>query len=115
MFMYVVLSRTLESELQTLSTELGDVVQWFSLGVFLGLPPHELERLKQTHGSRKDGLAPMLDLWMKTGPVDYSNLIAALEFCGLSSLAQSLSVKYGKRKRSFDRGISINIAMVWPF
>ena len=93
---YVVLSCTLESELQTLSTDLGDVVQWFSLGVFLGLPPHELERLKQTHGSRKDGLAPMLDLWMRTGPVDYSNLIAALEFCGLSSLAQSLSVKYGK-------------------
>ena len=77
--------------------DLNDVVQWFSLGVFLGLPVHELERLKRTHGSCKDCLVETLDLWLKGGPGDYSDLLSAVQFCGLSDLAQSLAIKYGKR------------------
>ena len=86
----------LEPKLRTLARDLNEVVNWFSLGVFLGVPTHELERLKLIHSYRKDGLFEMLDLWLKTGDANYRDLISALQSCGLTGLAHKLTTKYGK-------------------
>lgn len=84
-----------EPKLRTLAMELNEVVHWFSLGVFLGVPSHELERVRLIHSYRRDGLIEMLDLWLKGGDANYRDLITALQFCGLTSLAQKLTVKHG--------------------
>ena len=92
----------LEPKLRTLARDLNVVVNWFSLGVYLGLPTHELERLRLIHSYRKDGLLEMLDLWLKGGDANYRDLISALQSCGLTGLARQLTAKYGETLLSCD-------------
>ena len=85
-----------EPKLRTLARDLNEVANWFSLGVFLGVPTHELERLRLIHSYRKDGLFEMLELWLRGGDANYRDLISAVQSCGLTSLAHQLTTKYGK-------------------
>ena len=91
-----------EPKLQTLAKDLNEVSNWFSLGVFLGVPTHELNRLRLIHSYRKEGLLEMLDLWLNSGDANYRDLISALQLCGLTNLARSLTAKYGKKHLSCD-------------
>ena len=85
-----------EIQLPLLMKELEMVDHWFSLGVHLSIPTHELEKLKLTHGYRKEGINEMLRVWLKTGEASYAMLVDALVGVGMLSLARKIATKYGK-------------------
>ena len=85
-----------------LMKELETVDHWFSLGVHLNIPTHELEKLKLTHGYRKEGMIEMFRAWLKTGEASYAALVDALVAIGTLSLARKIAVKYGKQLSMFS-------------
>ena len=95
-------------------SELETVDHWFSLGFYLNIPMVELERLKLTHGYRKEGVREMLQAWLITGEASYSTLVDALVGIGMLSLARKIAVKYGKQLWVFNTAKRNNqLTFVW--
>ena len=91
-----------ELQLPALMKELETVDHWFSLGIHLNIPAHELEKLKLTHGYRKEGMSEMLRAWLKSGEASYAMLVDALVAIGMFSLARKIAMKYGKQLSMFS-------------
>ena len=65
----------------------ADVVQWYTLGLFLNVKPSELERINYDYRFSKDGLKKMLSIWLQGGQATWSSLISALFKMGERTLA----------------------------
>ena len=76
--------------------ETASVTEWFTLGLYLNLPPAELEIINadyrfQTKQARRE----LLSLWLKTGNATWSNLIHALSKMGLRGLGKDIVIRKG--------------------
>ena len=80
-----------------LVSELSRVVDWFHLGLYLGLPPHELDAIRtDSLGQTKDCRSAVLIGWMRNAEQPkWSAIVAALVGIGMKVLAQKIAIKYG--------------------
>ena len=75
--------------------ETVSVFQWFTLGVYLKIPPYKLEQISVTCRSNLKGLQQMLSAWLKTGAATWPSLVCALKKIGQSDLANEIAKKKG--------------------
>ena len=55
-----------------------EVVDWFALGLALGIPSHELERIKRDGHDERDRHRRMVSFWLGTGEASWKALVQAL-------------------------------------
>ena len=92
--------------LKTLSSELATVINWFLLGINLGLPKHELSKIQQSYASQGNDQQrlEMLYLWLQRTPnATWEDVVRALQQMGENTLAENIREKY-IRGRSKSRG-----------
>ena len=85
--------------LAQLNLELQEVSEWFSLGLYLGIPEAELTSIKHepTLRSLQQLRTEMLTVWMRRLPVpSWSRVVKALMEIGRETLAHKIALKYGK-------------------
>ena len=76
--------------------ETDRVVQWFTLGLYLKIPPYKLEQLSvECRFNNLKGLQKMLSAWLKTGAATWLSLVCALKKIGQSDLANEIAKKKG--------------------
>ena len=70
---------------------------WITVGVFLGLPYHTLEAIREDHRNQSKGcLREMLAAWLRGTAASPAALVQALRAAGMVVLARKIAVKYGK-------------------
>ena len=84
--------------MNVLVSELSDVVDWFHLGLYLGVPHSVLLTVEADHrGQTKRCKTEMLDWWMNNGEqLTWSAVVRALVGIGMRGLAEKIAVKYSK-------------------
>lgn len=78
-----------------LSHELIEVVDWYQLGLNLGLPKHDLDKIQQNYhlGNNRQRLE-MLDLWLRRTPnAARGDVVSALEKMGENRIAENMRQK----------------------
>ena len=78
-----------------LSRELIEVVDWYQLGLNLGLPKHDLDKIQQNYhlGNNRQRLE-MLDLWLRRTPnAARGDVVSALEQMGENRIAEDMRLK----------------------
>ena len=94
MHMFIVLE--VEKDLSELvDLTMKEVVDWFPLGVLLGVDFASLDRIKLEHASPKEWLIRMLREWLLTGHATWANMILALCKVGHVLLARRIAAKIG--------------------
>ena len=92
--------------LQTLYSDLSTVAKWYELGINLGLPKHELDKIQLDHAHHGNDRqrVEMLDLWLRgTTKAAYGDVEIALRKMGENRVAESIHQNYireSKRKYS---------------
>ena len=83
--------------LKNLSSELATVINWFFLGINLGLQKHELSKIQQNYahqGSDQQRLE-MLYLWLQRTPnATWEDVVDALQQMGENRVAENIREKY---------------------
>ena len=80
--------------LKELSNALDSVVNWFSLGVKLGLEDHELRTIEQNNRGDRCKLE-MLSCWLRSGkPPTWKAIIDALQLMGEHTVAAKIQAKH---------------------
>ena len=70
---------------------------WFTVGVFLHVPYHTLEAIREDHRNQsKVCLGEMLAAWLRGIGTSPAALVQALRAAGMVVLARKIAVKYGK-------------------
>ena len=88
---------------QNLSSELATVVDWFGLGLNLGLPKHELDRIERDHQGNDRRRVVMLDLWLQCTPnATREDVVRALEQMGEKKVAEDILQIRGEGKSQFS-------------
>ena len=82
-----------------MNQELSSVAEWYTLGINLGLPKHELDIIRKDFD--REGVLQcrleMLTLWYDNHPdVTWSDLVKALDQTSQKRLAHKLALKYSK-------------------
>ena len=83
--------------LKNLSSELATVIDWFLLGINLGLPEHELSKIRQNyaHQGIDQQRVEMLNLWLRCTPnATWEDVVRALEQMGENRVAENIREKY---------------------
>ena len=83
--------------LKNLSFELATVINWFLLGINLGLPKHELSKIQQNYASQGNDQQrlEMLYLWLQRTPNGkWEDVVDALEQMGETRVAENIHEKY---------------------
>ena len=83
--------------LKNLSTELVTVINWFLLGINLGLPKHELSKIQQNyaHQGNDQQRVEMLYLWLQRTPnATWEDVVRALQQMGENVVAENIREKY---------------------
>ena len=91
--MYTVLDP--EKDLLALYQETASVVQWFTLGLYLGIASYKLEKISVDYRFNDEYLQQMLSAWLKTGAATWLSLARALKKIGQSDLANQIVKKKG--------------------
>ena len=65
-------------DLSAVYEETAEVVEWYTLGMFLNVKPSELARIDRDYRFSKDGLLQMLSIWLKSGHATWSSLMIFL-------------------------------------
>ena len=77
-----------------LSFELATVVDWYQLGLNLGLPKHELTKIERDYQGNDRRRLEMLDKWLRCTPnATWRDVASALEQMGENSVAESIRQK----------------------
>ena len=82
---------------KSLLSELTPVINWYKLGINLGLPKHDLSNIQQDYASQGNDQQKleMLDLWLRRTPsATWGNVESALQQMGENTLAESICQKY---------------------
>ena len=83
--------------------ELCEVVEWYTLGAYLGLTENEIKEIEQDHRETARRRMAMLSKWIKKkANPSWLAIIAALEKMSESSLANLLRKKYIRDEKSPD-------------
>ena len=86
-----------EIGLSDLLTELHDVVGWFLLGIHLGIPLSDLQKIRHQFGDSVDECkTEMLITYSKLKEPEWSDIVEALKRSGEQALALRIAQKYGK-------------------
>jgi len=83
--------------IQVLSDELSTVVDWYQLGMKLGVPDYKLDEIERNHPT--DGVSrwrdEVLSLWLRLIPnASWNNVIRALQQMGEKALAEKIRHKH---------------------
>ena len=82
-------------KLHNLSSELASVIDWFSLGLNLGLQKHELTKIERDYQGNDRRRVEMLDLWLHRTPnVTWEDVVTALQQMGENTVAEIIREKY---------------------
>ena len=77
-----------------LSFELATVVDWYQLGLNLGLPKHELTKIERDYQGNDRRRLEMLDKWLRCTPnATWRDVVSALEQMGENRVAESIPQK----------------------
>ena len=82
--------------MKNLSTELVTVINWFLLGINLGLPKHELSKIQQNyvHQGNDQQRVEMLYLWLQRRPnATWEDVVRALHQMGENTVAEEIREK----------------------
>ena len=73
------------------------MVDWFHLGLYLGLSPHTLEEMRvDKHGQTKECRSAVFIKWMEdTVQPSWSAIVKALVGIERKPLAQKITIKFG--------------------
>ena len=84
---------------QNLSTELETVIDWYILGLNLGLPKHLLDEIERDYQGNNRRKTQMLDLWLRRTPnATRDDVIRALKQMGENSVAENILQIRGEGK-----------------
>ena len=79
---------------EKLSSELATVVDWYQLGLNLGLPKHELTKIECDYQGNDRRRLEMLDKWLRCTPnAARGVVVSALEQMGENRVAESIRQK----------------------
>ena len=84
-----------EKDLLAVYQETASVVQWFTLGLYLGIAGYKLEKISVDYRFNYEYLQQMLSAWLKTGAATWLSLVRALKKIGQSDLANQIANKKG--------------------
>ena len=85
--------------LHNLSSELASVIDWFSLGLNLGLQKHELTKIERDYQGNDRRRVEMLDLWLHRTPnATWEDVVRALQQMGENVVAENIREKYIRRR-----------------
>ena len=84
-----------DSDFLSVFEETASVAEWFTLGLYMKVPPSELERINADFRFSKRALRETLSIWLKTGNATWSTLVHALSKIGLRSLGRNISTRKG--------------------
>ena len=80
--------------LQNLSYELASVIDWFSLGLNLGLQKHELTKIERDYQGNDRRRVEMLDIWLHRTPnATWEDVVRALQQMGENTVAENIREK----------------------
>ena len=82
--------------LREILSELDGMVDWFLLGVYLGVPVGKLMEVEEAYPKPSRRRAEMIIVWSKQEEPSWQKLVTALVGAGESERAISLADKYGK-------------------
>ena len=81
--------------LNNLSSELAAVIDWFSLGINLGLQKHELTKIERDYQGNDRRRVEMLYLWLQRTPnATWEDVVRALQQMGENAVAENIREKY---------------------
>ena len=79
---------------EKLSSELATVVDWYQLGLNLGLPKHELTKIERDYQGNDRQRLEMLDKWLRFTPnAARGVVVSALKQMGENRVAESIRQK----------------------
>ena len=81
-----------------LISQLEEVVDWFHLGLYLGVPEHELLSIDNAkRGDVKECRTGMLVWWLQSGTQrTWTSAVRALEAIKMELLVRKIATKYGR-------------------
>ena len=85
--------------MELLNLELQEVFNWYLLGVYLDIPPQELDNIKYNPTLRipQESRMEMFSVWMRKLPKPtWSHVVKPLMGIGRERLAHKIALKYGK-------------------
>ena len=82
--------------LREILSELDGMVDWFLLGVYLGVPVGKLKDVEEAYTKPSRRRAEMIIVWSKQEEPSWQKLVTALVGAGESERAINLADKYGK-------------------
>ena len=88
-------------ELSDLMSELQDVNDWVTFGLYLGIRMPKLEAIKADCPSLGERRIQMLNEWQKNSTPTWSAVVQALEEIGMRRLASELAQNHGWLNRDF--------------
>ena len=79
-------------------SQLEEVVDWFHLGLCLGIPQHELLIMEDyQRGHKKRCRTDMLSWWLQHGTQRrWTSIVRAVEGIKMEPLARKIATKYGR-------------------
>ena len=82
-------------DVQVLSSELTTVVDWHKLGLNLGIPKHELDKIERDYRLNDRQRLEMLHLWLRHTPyATWEDVVSALQQMGENMVAERIRQKY---------------------
>ena len=88
--------------LKNLSSELATVINWFLLGINLGLQKHELTKIERDYQGNDRRRVEMLNLWLQRTPnATWEDVVDALQQMGENRVAENIREKYIRGRSKF--------------
>ena len=92
---YVLLSTTGKPDVRGLSNSLVDVSDWHQLGIKLGIPSSELNRIEKDYQGNDRQKTETFISWLKRTPrASWSDVVSALRQMGENTVAESVRQHY---------------------
>ena len=80
---------------KNLSSELTTIVNWYELGIKLGVLKHELDIIECDHQGNVQRMSEMLDLWLRSTPnASWVDVVSALKQMGENRVAECIHQDY---------------------
>ena len=84
-------------DLLELMEELHKVVGWYDVGIYLKVPTHILETIKEDHQSNNERKRAMFTWWLEnTLEKKWSTIVLALSKTGYHFLASTIAFNHGR-------------------
>ena len=75
---YFLLNHTIDNDLLPVLRATVEVIDWYNLGLELGLPSYQLDIIQNDSRGVKDGQRMMFQKWLDTGSASWGSLVKAL-------------------------------------